>query len=192
MRRISLGAFLVALLGWLVLRRAFRRAGLMALALQLLACYTPRVLATIAPKPERVVFSRRVTDNLRLLWNELDVELMLCLEGRWREDGTVTIYDFRFPHIVSATDHSVGTEGGCADVPFTPGLERLAVFHTHPDGGCYLSRTDMTTFARARDYALSIVMCDSSKAAWWHVTEIDLNRIVLTPIGGQWVEWQEE
>ncbi len=152
-----------------------------------------------AQVPAWIEFSPSVSDNLSLLWDRFrGTEFIVCLEGQ--RGTTITVEDFRFPHMALSTPTTAGVRpgGGCAYRPVTNGLVQVAVLHTHPTpngdrSACYLSRTDiisaMTDSVTRAVYPVQIVMCGPRYASWWRVSELDIRLVVIFPIAGQWVIW---
>jgi proteasome lid subunit RPN8/RPN11 len=88
----------------------------------------------------------------------LPSEVMLCLDGEVH-GGVVKVTRFRATPITYADRTSIRYES-CAAREF------VGVVHSHPpDGGCYLSLTDLLN-ARAQGHEIDLIVCGGGTFAW--------------------------
>ena len=140
-----------------------------------------------------VSMSPQLADNLALLFAKFGrSEFILCLEGDVTETGEMQLRDFRMPHLAYSrpTSAAVHPQGGCDQYPGVVGT-----LHNHPpsypedqgreSSNCYLSNLDITTWLEYSAYPYTAVMCGPRTWAWWHRSQVDLDKLVVFPMERQ-------
>lgn len=145
---------------------------------------TPKVRVSMVPQ---------LADNLALLFEKFaDSEFIVCIEGTVDDESGFSLRDFRMPHIAYSrtTGTGVHPDGGCGQYSGIVGT-----LHSHPptypqDRGreadnCYLSRPDIVSWLEHSPYPYTMVMCGPRMWAWWHRSQVDVERVLAFPPPGQ-------